>query len=78
MKQHLKHKIFQIIKEIAREENLQVFVIGGYVRDLILKRPSKDIDFVVVGNGIELAQKVSSKLKDKPKVAGFLLLQFLL
>ncbi|NPA44608.1 MAG: HD domain-containing protein [Chlorobi bacterium] len=71
MTQYLKHKIFQIIKEIAGQENLQVFVIGGYVRDLIMKRPSKDIDFVVVGNGIELAKKVSSKLKGKPKVAVF-------
>ncbi len=71
MKQHLKHKIFQIIKEIAGEDNLQVFVIGGYVRDLIMKRPSKDIDFVVVGNGIELAKKVTSKLKGKPKVSVF-------
>lgn len=71
MKQHLKNKIFKVIKEIAGEQNLQVFVIGGYVRDLIMKRPSKDLDFVVVGNGIELAKKVSSKLKGKPKVTVF-------
>jgi len=71
MTKHLKSKTFQIIKEIAGEQNLQVFVIGGYVRDLIMKRPSKDIDFVVVGNGIELAKKVSSKLKGKPKVTVF-------
>jgi len=71
MKQHLTNKIFQVIKKIAREQNIQVFVIGGYVRDLIMKRPSKDIDFVVVGNGIELAKKVSSKLKGEPKVTVF-------
>jgi len=71
MKKHLTNKIFEVIKEIAGEQNLQVFVIGGYVRDLILQRPSKDIDFVVVGNGIELAKKISSKLKGKPKVTVF-------
>ncbi len=71
MKKHLKNKIFHIIKDIAEKENLQVFVIGGYVRDLIMKRPSKDIDFVVVGNGIHLAKKVAEQLKGKPKVTVF-------
>ncbi len=71
MKKHLKNKIFHIIKDIAETENLQVFVIGGYVRDLIMKRPSKDIDLVVVGNGILLAKKVAEQLKGKPKVTIF-------
>ena len=62
VKEFLDHKIFTIISEVAHQENLQAFVIGGYVRDLFLKRPSKDIDFVVLGSGIELAQKVAKKL----------------
>ncbi len=41
---------------------LETYVVGGYVRDLILNRPSKDIDFVCVGSGIELAQKVATAL----------------
>jgi poly(A) polymerase len=42
--------------------NRQCYVVGGYVRDLLLERPSKDIDFVTVGSGIELAQAVGKKL----------------
>jgi len=65
------HKIFHIISEVA--DNLQVpaYVIGGFVRDLVLKRPSKDIDVVCVGNGIALAEAVSKALPDKPKVTVF-------
>ncbi|MCF6366393.1 MAG: CCA tRNA nucleotidyltransferase [Bacteroidales bacterium] len=71
MQKHLTHPIFNLIKKIAGTDNLQVFVIGGYVRDLIMNRPSKDIDFVVVGNGIELAKKVSEQLEGKPRVTVF-------
>ena len=71
MKDHLKHPIFNIIKETVKEDNLQVFVIGGFVRDLIMQRESKDIDFVVVGNGIKLAEKVSKKLTKPPKIHVF-------
>jgi len=56
------HRVFQLVSESAQELNLDTYVIGGYVRDLILKRPSKDIDFVTVGSGIELAKKVKEKL----------------
>ena len=55
MKEHLQHKIFEIISEAADEAGKECYVIGGYVRDIFLKRPSKDIDVVVVGSGIELA-----------------------
>lgn len=67
----LKHPVFNIISEIAGNEHLQVYVIGGFVRDLILNRPSKDIDIVVVGSGIELAKKVSSRVKDNGKISVF-------
>ena len=66
------HKIFSIISESAAELNQPVYVIGGFVRDFILNRQkSKDIDIVTVGNGIELAQRVSIKLTGKPKVQYF-------
>lgn len=58
----LKPSIFKTIGEIADEQGVQVFVIGGYVRDLLLKRPSKDIDIVVVGNGIDMAYNVAKRL----------------
>lgn len=66
----LKHKIFEIISETAAELNVRAFVIGGYVRDLYLKRPSKDIDIVVEGKGIELALAAAKKVGN-PKVAVF-------
>ena len=50
------------IYEAANEQNVRVFVIGGWVRDFILNRGSKDMDFVVEGSGIELAKSVSVKL----------------
>ena len=65
MTKHLKHPIFSIISALAGEENLQVYAIGGFVRDLFLERPSKDIDIVVVGNGIAFAERVAKRLKVK-------------
>lgn len=62
---YLKHPVFKVASQIAGEQNLQCFVIGGYVRDLILKRPSKDIDIVVVGNGLEMAEACGEKLRVK-------------
>jgi len=68
MKQHLKHPLFSIVSGIAEEQNVQAYVIGGFVRDLLLNRPSKDIDIVIIGNGIEFAEKVAQKLKVKLSV----------
>ncbi|BDC98948.1 CCA tRNA nucleotidyltransferase [Persicobacter psychrovividus] len=62
-KSHLdKVPIFKKIQECADALNLETYVIGGYVRDIILERPSKDIDIVCVGSGIELAQAVADKV----------------
>lgn len=63
MQQHLKHPIFKILAETAEQTKTEIYVIGGFVRDLYLERPSKDIDIVVLGNGIEFAEKVGQKLK---------------
>lgn len=68
--EYLKHPVFKVAKEIVTKNNQQAFVIGGFVRDLILERPSKDIDIVVVGNGLELAKEIGEKLRVK-KVSYF-------
>lgn len=71
-KQHLENKIFKIISQAAQELNLECYVIGGFVRDILLDRNhKKDIDVVAVGSGIELALKVSELLSNKPKVQIF-------
>ncbi len=62
---HLTHPVFKVTRDILSEEGLEAYVIGGYVRDLLLERPSKDIDIVVVGSGLELAKKVAQKLRVK-------------
>ena len=62
MQKYLNDSIFDVISGVVTEKDLQSFVIGGYVRDIILQRPSKDIDIVVVGSGIELAWEVAGKL----------------
>ncbi|MDB2657154.1 CCA tRNA nucleotidyltransferase [Crocinitomicaceae bacterium] len=62
---YLQHPVFKVASQIITEEGLEAYVIGGYVRDLILDRPSKDIDIVVVGNGLELAEKCAKKLRVK-------------
>ncbi|GAB1474691.1 HD domain-containing protein [Bacteroidota bacterium] len=58
----LNKKIFRTISEEAKTAGVRAFVIGGYVRDSIIKRKSKDIDIVVEGSGIELAERVAVKL----------------
>lgn len=62
---HLKHPVFKVVSQYISENNLEAYVIGGFVRDLILEKPSKDIDIVVVGDGPELAQNVASILRVK-------------
>ena len=59
----LKHPVFKVASQIVTEKNLQAYVIGGFVRDLILERPSKDIDIVVVGNGLDLAKECARILR---------------
>jgi len=59
MTRYLNKKIFKIVSGIAAEENCPAYVIGGYVRDCLLNRKSKDIDIVVAGSGINIAKKVA-------------------
>ncbi len=58
LKEHLQHKVFSVVSNIVENTGEQAFVIGGFVRDILLHRPSKDIDIVVVGSGVELAEQV--------------------
>ena len=65
------HPIFPFIIQAAQELDLQTYAIGGYVRDLLLNRPCKDIDIVCIGSGIELAEKVAEKVNKVGEVITF-------
>ncbi len=71
MKNNLRLKIFHEIAAVADRLQMKTYVIGGYVRDLQIKRPSKDIDIVTIGSGIDLANEVAKSLKPRPKVSIF-------
>ncbi len=71
-KEALTNPIFEITSRAAGRLNVKSYVIGGFVRDFMLKRDfKKDIDIVAVGSGIDLAREVSSFIKGKPKVQVF-------
>ena len=71
-KQALKHPIFKTLSQSAKELGLESYVIGGFVRDFILKRgTAKDIDVVAIGDGIKLAKQVAKNLPTKPSVQVF-------
>ncbi len=71
-KKALQNEVFKYIIQAAKEEKLETYVIGGFVRDFLLNRDNKkDIDIVAVGSGIQLAQKVANLLPTKPKVQIF-------
>ncbi len=71
-KEAISSEIFTIISNASKILNIESYVIGGFVRDFFLKRgTAKDIDVVAIGNGIDLALKVSSLLPNKPKVQVF-------
>lgn len=59
----LKHPLFKQIATLAQQKNIEAYVIGGYVRDIFLQRNSKDIDVVVLGDGIELAKALADANK---------------
>jgi poly(A) polymerase len=69
--EQLTNPVFKIIAEQADSLGLETYIIGGFVRDLILKRPSKDADFVTVGSGIDLARKVAAQIDRRLKVSVF-------
>jgi poly(A) polymerase len=69
----LNDKVFGLLSEVISSENVEAWVIGGYVRDCLLQRdhPEKDIDIVVLGNGIDIARKAAKKLGPGIKVSVF-------
>lgn len=69
--QNLKHPIFGMISQAAARSDQRVYVVGGWVRDQILDRESKDIDIVVEGSGIELARTIASNLGQPDKLTVF-------
>jgi len=68
MEKHLQHPVFKILGDIAKKNKIEIYVIGGYVRDLFLQRSSRDIDIVVLGNGIEFAELAGELLRVKVAV----------
>ncbi|WP_370090384.1 CCA tRNA nucleotidyltransferase [Ekhidna sp.] len=70
--EHLQtNPIFSLVSAAGNELGVPVYVVGGYVRDLILQRGSKDIDFVCVGSGVDLAKKVSKELGEDANLSVF-------
>lgn len=69
LKEKISQKIFHTVGAAADNIGRQCYVVGGYVRDLIIGRKSKDIDFVTVGSGIELAEAVAAQLGPKTRIA---------
>lgn len=71
-KEALSNPIFSLISKVSNEISLESYVIGGFVRDYLLKKKlPKDIDIVSIGSGIALAEKVAEKLPNNPKVSVF-------
>ena len=71
LKEKFAGKIFQQIQQTADELHLECYVVGGYVRDLFLQRPSTDIDVVVVGSGIAIAEALGKRLGKGAHVSVF-------
>jgi putative nucleotidyltransferase with HDIG domain len=62
LSKHIDNQLFKTISKVGQKYGKSSFVIGGFVRDLILKRPSKDVDVVVLGDGLEFAKQVADEL----------------
>ncbi|MBP3775083.1 MAG: HD domain-containing protein [Bacteroidaceae bacterium] len=71
IKEKLSGKIFQVLSQVADRLSLPCFLIGGYVRDLFLERPCNDIDVVVQGSGILMAEKMAETLGKRTKLSIF-------
>ena len=71
LKDKFSGKIFQLIQQTADELHLECYVVGGYVRDIFLERPSNDIDVVVVGSGIKVAEELKRMVGKKAHLSVF-------
>ena len=68
LSEYINNRFFRVITKASRALNYESYVIGGYVRDILLNRPSNDIDVVTVGSGIELAKKTAALIDGKKEV----------
>jgi poly(A) polymerase len=68
---HVQLPIMRLVGDVADELHRECYVVGGYVRDIFLNRPSNDMDFVTVGSGIEVARAVASRLGKRAHLAVF-------
>ena len=71
IKKFLEYRVFDLLVEAVKENGMPAYVVGGYVRDKLLGRPTKDIDIVVVGNGIGLAECFAAKIGSTAHVSVF-------
>ena len=69
IEEHLERKVFRTVGEVADSMERECYVVGGYVRDIILERTSKDIDFVTIGSGIEVAEMVAKAMGKRTSLA---------
>ena len=60
--------VINLISDVAEKEDVEIYLVGGFVRDLIIERKSKDIDVLVIGNGIDFANVVAKKTNGKIQV----------
>ncbi len=70
-KKYIEKEPFVSVAAVAQKRDIPVYVIGGYVRDLLLGRPSKDVDFVVVGSGVDFARELAASLGGKTEARYF-------
>ena len=69
MREYLEHPIFRILGDIADENKQEIYVIGGFVRDRLMNRPfNDDIDILIIGDGVQFAEKVADKLDVKVNI----------
>lgn len=71
MKRFLTHPVFALVSKCADSLGVETYVVGGFVRDIFLNRPNSDIDIVVVGSGIALAEEVAKEIGSHTQVSVF-------
>ena len=71
LKEKLCFPVFELIGRAADEAGLETYVVGGFVRDTVMKRACKDIDIVTIGSGIQLAEKLQEKIGKGSKISVF-------
>jgi len=69
--QHVNLPVMRLVGDVADQLGRECYVVGGYVRDILLERPSNDMDFVTVGSGIDVARAVASRLGKRAHLAVF-------